>query len=134
MTYGALFGGDGTDDDGCPVVVPVFQRTYCWTDEQVAGWWRDAFQGGGRATEPAADRLAHGTGRCLFRKVIDAADDGRRAAREPAVPGRAAEVDDDAARAVRDAALALVNAETSEVGAEGGAEGGAQEGVPTSSR
>ena len=127
MTYGALFGGDGTDDDGCPVVVPVFQRTYCWTDEQVAGWWRDAFQGGGRAAEPAADRLAHGTGRCLFRKVLDAADDGREP-RESllCLDGQQRSTTTQLAlAAVRDAVLALVNEETSEVGAQGGAQEGA---------
>ena len=79
MTYGSLFGGVDTAvrRDGCPpcpVVVPVFQRTYCWTEQQVAGWWRDAFMGGEKEGDakpkPAADRLAHGTGRCLFRRVM----------------------------------------------------------------
>ena len=85
MTYGSLFGGVDTAvrRDGCPpcpVVVPVFQRTYCWTDEQVAGWWRDAFMGGEKEGDakpkPAADRLAHGTGRCLFRRVMTEGDGG----------------------------------------------------------
>ena len=42
MTYGSLFGGVDTAvrRDGCPpcpVVVPVFQRTYCWTDAAGGG-------------------------------------------------------------------------------------------------
>ena len=119
MTYGALFGGDG----GChgnaapPVVVPVFQRTYCWTDEQVAGWWRDAFQGGeSGATKPSADRLAHGTGRCLFRRVLDAECDGSEPRERESLlclDGQQRSTTTQLAlAAVRDAALALVKAET----------------------
>ena len=128
MTYGALFGGDGADDDGCPVVVPVFQRTYCWTDEQVAGWWRDAFQGGGRAAKPAADRLAHGTGRCLFRRVSDADDDDGSEPRASllCLDGQQRSTTTQLAlAAVRDAALALVNAETVPRGADAGVPRGA---------
>ena len=119
MTYGALFGGDGADGDGSPVVVPVFQRTYCWTDEQVAGWWRDAFQGGeSGAAKPSADRLAHGTGRCLFRRVLDAECDGSEPRERESLlclDGQQRSTTTQLAlAAVRDAALALVNAETAE--------------------
>ena len=54
------------------VVVPVFQRMYCWSDKQVRAWWRDAVLGGGSTALRA--KGAHLTGRCLFRRVGDGGD------------------------------------------------------------
>lgn len=56
------------------IVIPLLQRTYCWTDKQIHGWWRDA----SRLLENEQDEVAsneadciknrHGTGKCMFRK------------------------------------------------------------------
>ena len=96
MSYGALFagaraaaedvegGGNGGGGDGgveirrrAPpaIAVPVFQRTYCWSDEQVRGWWSDAALREGRTKGSGS----HASGRCLFRRVrgdYDGDDDG----------------------------------------------------------
>ena len=90
VAYGALFSGPWTASAGAPaaasgvktkndgvssppsgirtrIVVPVFQRTYCWPASKVRAWWRDAALGRGDSALRVKD--GHATGRCLFRRV-----------------------------------------------------------------
>jgi hypothetical protein len=67
MTYAALFAGASPATRSPRVVIPVFQRTYCWSDEQVLGWWRDAAMRGGHSAMRV--KGGHATGRCLFRRA-----------------------------------------------------------------
>ena len=67
MTYAALFAGESPATRSPRVVIPVFQRTYCWSDEQVLGWWRDAAMRGGHSAMRV--KGGHATGRCLFRRA-----------------------------------------------------------------
>ena len=65
-------GKESNEDEDAPpphpfIAVPVFQRMYCWSDEQVTGWWRDAVMGGGHAALRV--KGGHATGKCLFRRV-----------------------------------------------------------------
>ena len=50
-----------------PIVIPIFQRRYCWPEVQLRGWWRDACQGLGRTTS------AHTTGKTSFKMLDDEA-------------------------------------------------------------
>lgn len=124
MTYAALFAGASPATRSPRVVIPVFQRTYCWSDEQVLGWWRDAAMRGGHSAMRV--KGGHATGRCLFRR----AREGRREAGTDAdAVADANETDDDdedaspllcldgqqrctttllAVAAIRDAALTLL--------------------------
>lgn len=47
------------------IVIPLFQRSYCWTDPQIAGWWNDLLH--------ASDMYmcGHSVGKAIF-KSIDA--------------------------------------------------------------
>ena len=67
MTYAALFVGASPTAPSPRVVIPVFQRTYCWSDQQVLGWWRDAAMRGGHSAMRV--KGGHATGRCLFRRA-----------------------------------------------------------------
>ena len=67
MTYAALFAGASPATRSPRVVIPVFQRTYCWSDQQVLGWWRDAAMRGGHSAMRV--KGGHATGRCLFRRA-----------------------------------------------------------------
>ena len=96
VAYGALFSGQWTASAGAPaaasgiktkndgvssppsgirtrIVVPVFQRTYCWPASKVRAWWRDAALGRGDSALRVKD--GHATGRCLFRRVAFEAND-----------------------------------------------------------
>ena len=65
MTYGALFKTCRTHNR--QIVIPVFQRLYCWTSELATRWWSDAALGNGHAASKV--KGGHGTGKCLFRTV-----------------------------------------------------------------
>ena len=56
------------------VAVPVFQRMYCWSEEEVRAWWRDAVMGNGHAALKV--KGGHATGRCLFRLVAEDGGEG----------------------------------------------------------
>lgn len=40
-----------------PLVIPLLQRTYCWSDDLIKNWWRDAINGGNGN---------YNTGKCIF--------------------------------------------------------------------
>ena len=52
-----------------PVVIPVFQRRYCWPETQLRGWWRDATKGS-MASGP------HTTGKTSFKLLDDGSGGG----------------------------------------------------------
>jgi hypothetical protein len=71
MTYGELFATAKTNKTR--IVVPTFQRTYCWTDTMARTFFRDvALRRGATA---ARVKGGHGTGKCLFRRVPARDDD-----------------------------------------------------------
>lgn len=65
MTYGELF--KECRKENAQIVVPVFQRLYCWPPELATAFWRDAVLGKGGSA--AKVRGGHSVGRCLFRRV-----------------------------------------------------------------
>lgn len=58
MSFAKLLGGEAQ------VIIPLFQRTYCWTEVLFAGWWRDTLAGRRTSTPDGS----HGTG-----KIVSAA-------------------------------------------------------------
>ena len=54
------------------IQIPIFQRAYCWTDEQLRKWWEDV-------DRTSADDGGHGVGNVMFKKVSrkGAVADGR---------------------------------------------------------
>lgn len=54
MSFDVLLSGDR-------IIVPIFQRRYCWTRLQIERWWRDVSKLNGR----------HGTGKTMFKKIVD---------------------------------------------------------------
>ena len=65
MTYGELFATAKTNETR--IVVPTFQRTYCWTDTMARVFFRDVALR--RGSTAARVKGGHGTGKCLFRRV-----------------------------------------------------------------
>ena len=53
------------------LTIPVFQRTYCWTDEQIAGWWRDLRM----AKEEAGIAAGHRVGKIMFKAIPHPAEE-----------------------------------------------------------
>ena len=43
------------------IVIPLFQRTYCWSDEQISGWWKDILM-------PTTSLGYHQTGKAIFKE------------------------------------------------------------------
>ena len=71
MTYGELFATAKTNETR--IVVPTFQRTYCWTDTMARVFFRDVALR--RGSTAARVKGGHGTGKCLFRRVPARDDD-----------------------------------------------------------
>ena len=71
MTYGELFATAKTNKTR--IVVPTFQRTYCWTDTMARTFFRDVALR--RGSTAARVKGGHGTGKCLFRRVPARDDD-----------------------------------------------------------
>lgn len=63
MNFHQLFG------DLPPICIPLFQRTYCWCDKQILGWWSDAQGMGSRGSMVLGG--SHGTGKCVFKRYIN---------------------------------------------------------------
>ena len=70
-TYGELFATAKTNETR--IVVPTFQRTYCWTDTMARVFFRDVALR--RGSTAARVKGGHGTGKCLFRRVPARDDD-----------------------------------------------------------
>ena len=43
------------------IIIPLMQRTYCWNDELIGSWWRDAAMGAGHSILRTSTG-GHGTG------------------------------------------------------------------------
>ena len=57
VTFDAIFGPAAP-----PILIPLFQRTYCWED-QIEGWWRRPLRRNGNRTPSRKDHLqGHGKG------------------------------------------------------------------------
>ena len=70
MTFATLFASCHR------LLIPIFQRKYCWTNELIQGWWQDLLH------SPAEMGVGHRTGKLIFypetREVsTDSRDDGR---------------------------------------------------------
>jgi hypothetical protein len=51
------------------IVIPIFQRTFCWADAQFAGWWKDLLQARG-------DMMSgHSVGKLMFKRHAISASD-----------------------------------------------------------
>ncbi|VEU42298.1 unnamed protein product [Pseudo-nitzschia multistriata] len=59
MSFDAILSG------GSRIVVPMFQRRYCWTHSQIERWWKDVSE---RRSEE------HRTGKTMFKKVQNTAE------------------------------------------------------------
>mmetsp|Transcript_28515 Transcript_28515/g.33714 ORF Transcript_28515/g.33714 Transcript_28515/m.33714 type:complete len:680 (+) Transcript_28515:24-2063(+) len=51
------------------ICIPLFQRTYCWNDKQILGWWSDAQGLGSRGSKVLGG--SHGTGKCVFKRYVE---------------------------------------------------------------
>ena len=48
-------------NDPRQIVIPLFQRTYCWSDDQIKGWWNDIMS-------PKTSLGFHLTGKAIFKE------------------------------------------------------------------
>lgn len=49
------------------ILIPLLQRTYCWTDTQINQWWKDATGVTRSSQSNYGDMYGHRTGKCIFK-------------------------------------------------------------------